>query len=270
MSESESESEIPADIQPIENDNLILLCGKPATGKSAALRSLPDPKGVLYLNCEANKKLPFRSKFYTASITDPDQVEEGFIWAETKPEFHTIVLDSLDFLMNMFESTRIIPASEKQRRAEWQNYAQYFLRLMQHHVARSTKNIVIIAHTHDVLNESEGIMQTKVPIKGAMDKVGVEAFFSCIVSTKKMQVKKLSGYESPMLTLNEMEEALGFKYVVQTKLTKDTVHESMREPMGMWSMKETFIDNDIQHIINRLHEYYEPDENESQPAAPAA
>lgn len=35
------------------NDNLVLLVGKSATGKSASLMELNKPEGVLYLNCEA-------------------------------------------------------------------------------------------------------------------------------------------------------------------------------------------------------------------------
>ena len=31
----------------------------------------------------------------------------------------------------------------------------------------------------------------------------------------------------------------------------------MRSPVGMWEIKETFIDNNIQHVLNRLHDYYD-------------
>ena len=45
------------------NDHLVLLCGKSATGKSASLMGLKNPEGVLYLNCESGKRLPFKAKF---------------------------------------------------------------------------------------------------------------------------------------------------------------------------------------------------------------
>ena len=48
----------------------------------------------------------------------------------------------------------------------------------------------------------------------------------------------------------------GFKYVFQTRLTKETVNERIRSPMGMWPRNETYIDNNLQNVINRLHEYY--------------
>jgi hypothetical protein len=52
------------------------------------------------------------------------------------------------------------------------------------------------------------------------------------------------------------EEMLGFKHVFQTKLTKDTVGERIRSPLGMWSTPETFIDNNIQLVLERLKDYY--------------
>jgi len=42
----------------------------------------------------------------------------------------------------------------------------------------------------------------------------------------------------------------------QTRLTKETVNERIRSPMGMWTRNETYIDNNLQNVINRLHEYY--------------
>lgn len=35
------------------NDQLILLCGKSATGKSASLMGLKNQEKVMYLNCES-------------------------------------------------------------------------------------------------------------------------------------------------------------------------------------------------------------------------
>jgi hypothetical protein len=59
-----------------------------------------------------------------------------------------------------------------------------------------------------------------------------------------------------LLVITEEEEALGYKHVFQTRLTKETKDERLRGPMGMWSVKETYIDNNMQLVLNRLHEYY--------------
>jgi len=100
------------------------------------------------------------------------------------------------------------------------------------------------------------VMETKVPIKGALKNNGIESYFSAVVSAKKMTLKALDGYENDLLTLTPEDEALGFKYVFQTKLTKETVGERIRAPMGLWSTAETYIDNDMQLVMHRLHEYY--------------
>lgn len=93
------------------NDHLVLLCGKSATGKSASLMGLQNPEGVMYLNCEAGKKLPFKAKFKQYVITDPLQINEAFDAAENMPEVHTIVVDSLTYLLDMYESTYVLNAA---------------------------------------------------------------------------------------------------------------------------------------------------------------
>ena len=236
------------------NDNLVLISGKSSTGKSASLMGLENPEGVMYLNCEAGKKLPFRAKFKQYTITDPLQVFEAFEAAEGMDGIHTIVIDTLTYLMDMYESVYVYNSPNTQK--AWGDFAQYFKALMQNYVAKSTKNVIFLAHTSDSLNESEMSMETKVPVKGSIKNNGVESYFSVVISSKKVPLKALKDYGSDLLTITPDEEALGFKYVFQTRLTKDTVGERMRGPLGLFETKETFIDNNAQLVLNRLHEYY--------------
>lgn len=236
------------------NDHLVLIVGSSATGKSASLRDLEDQPSVMYLNCEAGKRLPFQNKFKSYTITDPYQVMEAFDYAETNSAIKTIVVDSLTFLMDMFESVHVINSANTM--AAWGAYAQYFKSLMQDKVARSTKNVLFTAHTLATLNEADMIMETKVPVKGSLKNNGLEAYFSIVVACKKMSVKKLEGYESDLLNITDEEAELGFKYVFQTKLTKDTVHERIRSPMGMFSNAESFMDNNAQMLLDHLTAYY--------------
>ncbi len=129
---------------------------------------------------------------------------------------------------------------------------------MSQKVAVSTKNVIFLAHTMNILNEAEMVTETLVKVKGSLMNVGVESFFGTVIATKKVPTSKLTdkNAKSDMYTISEEEEMLGFKYVFQTRLTKETVNERIRSPMGMWSPEETFIDNDLQGVINRLHEYY--------------
>lgn len=84
-----------------------------------------------------------------------------------------------------------------------------------------------------------------------------ESYFTIVLASKKVPLKALRDYQSSLLTITPEEEALGYKYVFQTKLTKETVHERLRGPLGLWDTKETFIDNNMQLVLNRLHEYYD-------------
>jgi hypothetical protein len=236
------------------NDHVVMICGKSATGKSASLSTIENPEGVMYLNCEAGKRLPFKTKFKQFVITDPLQVNEAFDAAETMPGIHTIVVDSLTYLLDMYESVYVLPSANGMQ--AWGQFAQYYKALMQQYVAKSTKRVVFIAHTSDTLNESEMLMETKVPVKGSLKNNGIESYFTVIVSSKKVQLKTLKDYGSELLNITPEEESLGFKYVYQTKLTKETVNERMRGPMGLFSNKETFIDNNVQSLLNKLEEYY--------------
>lgn len=236
------------------NDHVVMICGKSATGKSASLSTIENPEGVMYLNCEAGKRLPFKTKFKQFVITDPLQVNEAFDAAENMPGIHTIVVDSLTYLLDMYESVYVLPSANGMQ--AWGQFAQYYKALMQQYVAKSTKRVVFIAHTSDTLNESEMLMETKVPVKGSLKNNGIESYFTVIVSSKKVQLKTLKDYSSELLNITAEEESLGFKYVYQTKLTKETVNERMRGPMGLFSNKETFIDNNVQSLLNKLEEYY--------------
>ena len=240
---------------PKVNDNLVLISGKSSTGKSASLMGLENPEGVMYLNCEAGKKLPFRAKFKQFVITDPLQIYEAFEAAEGMPDVHTIVIDTLTYLMDMYESVYVYNSANTQK--AWGDFAQYFKALMQQYVAKSSKNVIFLAHTSDTLNESEMTMETKVPVKGSIKNNGVESYFSVVLSSKKVPLKALKDYGSDLLTITPEEEALGFKYVFQTRLTKETVGERMRGPLGLFETKETFIDNNCQLVLNRLHDYYQ-------------
>jgi hypothetical protein len=236
------------------NDNLVLVVGKSAVGKSASLMGIEDPKGVLYLNCESGKKLPFRSKFIEKVVTDPMQIYEAFDWAETQPNVHTIVIDTLTYLLDMYESLYVLGSANTMK--AWGDFSQYFKQLMQQYVAKSTKNVVFLAHTSDKMNEAEMAIETSVPVKGSLKNNGIESYFSQVIAAKKIKIKDLKDYRSGLLTITPEEEALGFKHVFQTKLTKDTVNERIRGPLGMFDTKETFIDNNMQLVFNRLKEYY--------------
>lgn len=236
------------------NDHLVLIGGVSGDGKSASLRNIKNPEGVLYCNCESGKRLPFPTKFKQATVTDPYEIYGAFTHAETMPDVHTIIIDSATFLMDMFESVHVLGA--KDTMAMWGQYQQYFKNLMQQYVAKSTKSVIMTAHIMHTLNEAAQCMEIKVPVKGALKNQGLEAYFSTVVNARKMNLRELEPYKNDLLIITPEEEALGFKHVFQTKVTKETVNSRIRSSMGMWSTAETFIDNDAQILLDRLHQYY--------------
>lgn len=243
------------------NRNLVLLGGKSAAGKTASLRNLRNPEGVIYLNCESGKELPFSKndagelvKFRNKVITHPTQVPAIFAAAEDKPKIHTIIIDSLTYLMDMYESQLVLNSSNTMK--AWGDYAQFFKKMMQEQVAASRLNIIFLAHTSDILNEGDMITETMVKVKGSLMNNGIESYFNNVISAKKVSLLDLEGQESSMLNITEEEEMLGFKYVFQTRLTKKTVNERIRGPLAMWSSKEIFIDNDLQMVLDQLQNYY--------------
>ncbi len=199
--------------------------------------------------------MPFPHKFKSFTITDPHQIYEAFAAAENKPDVHTIIIDTATYLMDMYESLYVIPATNGQK--AWGDYAQFFKNLMQQYVAKSTKKVIFLAHTSDVVNESEGVLETYVKVKGSLMNTGIELFFTTVISTKKMSLKKLEPYQSALLNITPEEELMGYKYVFQTKLTKETVNERIRSHLGMWASNETYIDNNAQLVLDRIETYFQ-------------
>ena len=249
--------------EEVMNDQLILVVGESAAGKSASLRNIRDQPDWLYLGTEAGKRLPFKNKFERHIITDPYQVHEAFDYATNgipdegipKPEnIKGIITDSLTFLMDMFESQYVLGTADTMK--GWSNYQQFFKTTMQEKVALFGKPAIFTAHVKDELNEKAMEIKTSVPIKGALKGNGVEAYFSTVVAAKKVDLKTLEKFKSDLLVITDEDKELGYKHVFQTRPTKTTTGERIRSPMGMFSHSQTYMDNDVQLLLDHLHEFY--------------
>lgn len=235
-------------------DQLVLISGFSSTGKSASLRNIRDQENWLYMGTEAGKRLPFKNKFQSVRITDPLQVIEGFDYGIATPELKGIITDSLTFMMDLYETMYVLGSANTM--AGWGNFAQFFKEVMQQKVPLFARPTIFTAHVLSTLNEQAMEMTTSVPIKGALKNNGVEAYFSTVVSTKKITIKELEKYGSKMLNITDEERELGYKHVFQTRPTKNTTGERIRSPMGMFSKEETYIDNDAQLLLDHLDVYY--------------
>ena len=207
------------------------------------------------MNTEAGKKLPFKNKFQSFKIIDPLQVIEAFdAVISEKIKAEGIIIDSLTFLMDQYESQYVLPASNTM--AAWGNFQQFFKTLLQEKVAAVGIPVIFTAHVLPVYDEKSMEFKTSVPIKGALKNNGVEAYFSTVVHATKVDLKELESYGSKLLSISEDERELGYKHVFQTRPTKKTVGSRIRSPMGMFSRDQTFTDNDAQLLLDHLSEFY--------------
>lgn len=236
------------------NEHLALICGKSGSGKSASLRNLRDPESVLYLNCEAGKRLPFPAKFVQRTVTNPIQVKDAFAWAEKQEHIKVIIVDTLTFWLDMYISQYVRTAVDG--RAAWGNFAEFFRSTMQVEVAKSTKKVIFTAHVLDVYNETAMVMETAIPVAGSLKNQGIEAYFSTVLMCQKVKIDDLIE-GSDLLKITDRERTVGFKHVYQTQVTKDTINTRIRGPMMLWGDNETYIDNDIQMVIDRMDAYYQ-------------
>lgn len=164
------------------------------------------------------------------------------------------VIDGLNYLMNMYESLHV--RNSVNSMAAWGDYAEYFKELMQQQVAALTKPLLFTAHVESIYNESSMEMEVKVPVKGSTKSIGIESFFTTVIMAKKVKITDLEGYENDLLNISERDKKVGYKHVFQTMITADTVNTRISTPMGMFSDSETYIDNDVALLLQRMNEYY--------------
>ena len=231
--------------------HIILCSGESGTGKSVSLRNLPQEK-VYYMGTEGDKELPFPNNIKKKTITDPLQIPILIQKLEDSP-FEIGVVDTLTFAMDMYESLYIYNSSNS--RDGWGDFSQYFKNLIQNVCAKSTKTIIFLAHTLRTY-DANGNYFAQVPIKGGLKNNSIESYFNNIVSTKKMLISDLEKYQNPLLNITEEEQELGVKHVFQTRVTRETVNERMRFPMGLFPKEYTFIDNDMNILLTYLDNYY--------------
>lgn len=156
------------------NDQLVLIVGFSSTGKSASLRNIKNQENWMYLGTEAGKRLPFKNKFRNFRIDDPLQVLEAFDYATNDdPNVEGIIIDSITFLMDMYESMYVLNSADT--RKSWRDFAQFFKTIMQQKVTTFGKPTIITAHVLDVLDEKAMEMKTSVPVKGSLKNNGIEA-----------------------------------------------------------------------------------------------
>ena len=235
------------------NNHIVLVMGKPNTGKSTSLRNLKNQESMIYLNTDL-KALPFKSKFLkTIDVADAMDVIGYIQQIEEVPTVTGAVLDTLTFLMSMYERQYVLNSTNTQK--AWGDYGNFYRDFI-HAIKSGTKDYAILAHEDTILNEQTMQMESKVPVKGSVGKTGVEADFTTILSTKEISVKKLEAYQNDLLHITDEEREDGVKRVFCTRISKEFIGDKTRSAMGLWKRNELFIDNNLDQVFTRLREYY--------------
>lgn len=248
-------------------DHLVLITGDSGAGKSASLMGIRNQEKWAYLCCEAGKKLPFKSGFKEVIVTNPYQVPEMISGVTGKDTCEGIIIDSLSFLMGMFETQCVLTSADTQK--AWGEYSQFAIKMMQQDVAKCDKTVIFTSHVADSMDEVTGDRKSQAVVKGALRNLSMESFFSCVVSAKKIKVTQLEkeltdagcepdadGNWNDCLRITAKERRINLKYVFQTDVTAKTLHERTRSPMGMWDDRELYIDNNVQYLHDRLTAFY--------------
>lgn len=228
--------------------------GVPSAGKTFGLRTLPQEK-YCYLNTDL-KEVPFRDKFCkSVEVKNATDILTYIPSIEKQAKVEGVVLDTLTFLMNMYERQEVTPlAGTKQGQQAWGGYAHFYGDFI-HAIKAGTKDYIILAHDKAEYNEATMQVESKIPVKGAVGKLGVEGDFTIILRAMQVPISQLEGWENEMLTITPEEEEDGIKYVYQTRPFKGGGN-TCRSPDMLWDRKMLYIDSDANAVLKRVKEYY--------------
>ena len=236
----------------MNNNNVVLVMGQPNTGKSTSLMFFDKPEEIVYLNTD-NKDLPFRPKFKVdRKILKPEDAIVCMQQLEELDDVTGAVLDTLTFLMQQFEQAYV--RNSPNGRSAWGEYAAFYHNAL-NTIKASKKDYAILVHEDTNYDEQSMTYKSQIPVKGSVGKLGVEADFTTILAARKVSIKALEGVENDLLHITDEEREDGQKYVFLTRPFKGD-GDKVRSPMKLWSRNELYIDNNIQYVFKRLHEYY--------------
>lgn len=235
------------------NNLLIAVVGIAGSGKSASLEKIPDQKSWLYLNCENGKPLPFKHSFNERVVTNPSQLRKLVHAGATNDKCKGIIIDTLTSAFDMKEMNAKKTAEDGFK--AWDQYRDYILDLFQNEIANCNKPVIILCHV-ELTKDIKGRSKLAISVKGSMSTRGVESFLTNIVYADYVELDDLEEYKNDMLTITEDEKIDDGKYVFQTRKTASGVGLNIRQTKGLWERNETFIDNNIMHVINKITKFY--------------
>ncbi|MGL4616531.1 MAG: AAA family ATPase [Shewanella sp.] len=235
------------------NNYIVAVCGLAGNGKSHSLMHIPNQNSWLYLNCETNKPLPFVHKFKEVVVTSPANLKKLIQQGAANPKCEGIIVDTLTSALDMQEMHAKRTSDDKYQ--IWDKYRDYILELFQSGVATCNKPIIFLCHV-EMAKDIRGRSKLAISVKGSTANRGIESFFTNIVFADYVELSDLEEFKSPMLNITEDERIDDGKYVFQTRKTAMGLGLNIRSTDNLWSREETFIDNNIMHVLNKLKKLY--------------
>ncbi len=235
------------------NNLIVAVVGLAGNGKSASLEHIPNQKEWLYLNCETNKPLPFVHNFNEKVVTTPSKLKQLIKAGATNDKCKGIIIDTLTSAFDMQEMHGKKTAEDGYK--AWDMYRDYVLDIFQNGVANCNKPIIFLCHV-EMTKDIKGRSKLAISVKGSVANRGIESFFTNIVYADYVELDDLEEYKNDMLNITEDEKIDDGKYVFQTRKTAMGVGLNIRQTRNLWTRDETFIDNNIMHVINKLKNLY--------------
>ncbi len=204
----------------------ILICGKQASGKTVSLRNLP-PKNTFWIDADGkfdqwkgfSKQYNKQNKNYMKT-NDIKQILNLMGFIEKQPQIHYLVVDTINSAMTKSEMSEDAPSGNGFQK--YKAIGEFGYNIVERGNAMRD-DLVIIFVGHTAGND--------------------DGFEELIVSGKKLEKIKLSGYISVVLICRHEDDK--YKYIIRSN------DSSARVPFGYFEGTDE-IDNDIMLVLKEL------------------
>ncbi len=233
-------------MEEIRNKKCVLILGPSGTGKTYSIKKLINEQGekVAYINLDGKTRLGFKGKSKIAKFItpgDPLEVNNGIRSIEEDKSIEYVIIDTLSFYLDQIEQKHVIFEHDSQ--GAWgKAYAASIKDLLHFANNVSTKSWIFMSHTQE--GELKNfVTPTKAYAKGAVGRLGVEAYFDTVLYTN-------------VFDNDNAEDGVGYRF--QTRKTKESRGLSVKSPEGMFPNVYTE-DNDLIDVFAHIDDYDEED-----------
>lgn len=233
-------------MEETRNKKVLLINGPSGTGKTYAIKRLINTVGskVAYINLDGKTRLGFKGKSKIGKFIvpmDPLEVNDGIRALEEDPEIEYIIIDTLSFYLDQLEQKHVIFEHDSQ--GAWgKTYAASAKDLLHFANNVSKKSWIFMSHTQEG-EIKDFVTPTKSYAKGAVGRLGVEAYFDVVLYTN-------------VWNDDDTEDGVGYRF--QTRKTKESRGLSVKSPEDMFPDVFT-ADNDILKVFEYIEAYDEED-----------